>query len=71
MKHRARRTSVGQGDIPSLPADFGAEDSEPPPLDFDDDTWEAFLPDDQPDPLPEPGDFWIETDRLNEHLPAA
>jgi len=35
------------------------EDSNP--LEFDDDQWDAFLPDDdQQDPLPEPGDFWLE-----------
>ena len=35
------------------------------PLELDDDSWEAFLPDDDElDPIPEPGDFWIEFDQL-------
>ena len=44
----------------SIPDD--AEDRTP--WDFDEDHWDAFLPDDdQRDPLPEPGDFWIESDQ--------
>lgn len=31
------------------------------PGEWDDDPWDVFLPDNDPaDPLPEPGDFWIE-----------
>ncbi|MGD9636617.1 MAG: hypothetical protein AB7G28_25780 [Pirellulales bacterium] len=34
---------------------------EVPATDEDDARWEAFIPDDdQSDPQPEPGDFWIE-----------
>ncbi len=36
----------------------------PTPLEIDDDHLDIFLPDDdQLDPLPEPGDFWIEFDQ--------
>lgn len=39
----------------------GAERVPRGPSPLDDDAWEAFVPDDdQCDPLPEPGDFWIE-----------
>ena len=35
------------------------------PLELDDDSWDAFLPDDDElDPAPEPGDFWMEFDQL-------
>ena len=64
MTTRLKRTLVGQDD----PPDFSSEDEDATPLEFDDDPWEAFLPDDdQADPLPEPGDFWIESDRLASH----
>jgi len=34
------------------------------PLEQEDDRWDAFLPDDgELDPLPEPGDFWIDFDQ--------
>ena len=30
-------------------------------IDDNDDHWDVFLPDDEPDgPMPEPGDFWID-----------
>ena len=29
---------------------------------FDDEPWEVFEPDDDQEPVPEPGDFWVETD---------
>lgn len=33
------------------------------PAQFDDDLWDVFLADDdQADPLPEEGDFWLERD---------
>jgi hypothetical protein len=33
------------------------------PLHDDDSPWDVFIPDDDEiDPLPEPGDFWIEPD---------
>jgi hypothetical protein len=41
---------------------------EPSDLDYpitpiDDDRWDVFLPDEDPDgPRPEPGDFWIDAD---------
>lgn len=35
------------------------------PLDLDDTAWDAFVPDDdQCDPLPDYGDFWIDRDEL-------
>lgn len=41
------------------------KDDDLTPSEPDDDAWDAFMPDDEPDErLPEPGDFWIETDRL-------
>jgi len=49
--------------------DDGSPEDEP--LDsaqLDDDCWDAFLPDEgQHDPLPEPGDFWLEDDLLEAH----
>ncbi len=51
-----------------LPRDF--EDRTP--LEIEDDRWDAFLPDDdQLDPLPDPGDFWIEDEQLELRLRAA
>ncbi len=62
--------------LPEEPTDLEpepAESTEPSDLDFtdmpctdaggedaDESSWEAFLPDDEWDPEPEPGDFWIE-----------
>lgn len=75
MNSRPRRTPDGQlagphrcGQVGQL----GFDDQRDTPLEFDDAPWEAFLPDDdQCDPLPEPGDFWIETDQLHPLSPAA
>lgn len=47
----------------SVPDDSHDEWEERTPLELEDDRWDAFLPDDAPDPLPEPGDFWIEFHR--------
>lgn len=33
------------------------------PLEIASDAWDAFLPDEDTDPLPEPGDFWIEREQ--------
>jgi len=33
------------------------------PLELEDDRWDAFLPEDDQEPLPELGDFWIEFER--------
>ncbi len=50
-----------------IPNDFPLDWEDCTPLELDDDRWDAFLPDDdQRDPLPEPGDFWIEFDRQEE-----
>ena len=39
------------------------------PLEPEDDRWDAFLPDDdQHDPLPEPGDFWVDPQRSADPL---
>lgn len=32
------------------------------PLELDDEYWEALSPDDDYEPLPEPGDFWTDAD---------
>jgi len=48
------------------PADL----DEPTPLELDD-PWDIFLPDDGHDPLPEPGDFWIEFNQLQQGVLAA
>ena len=47
-----------------LPRAFLPDEPEPEDVlpDFDDEPWEAFVPDDDQEPVPEPGDFWIETD---------
>ena len=41
------------------PLNSGPSDDEPK---LDDDLLDAFLPDDEYEPLPESGDFWIEKD---------
>lgn len=48
-------------DIPEL----DVADDDRIPLELDDAAWDTLLPDeDQREPLPEPGDFWIEPDDL-------
>lgn len=78
MNSRPGRMQVGQDDVPDVPGDDCPDDDDSPddgdttPMEFDDGPWEAFLPDDdQTDPLPEPGDFWIESDQLNSYSLAA
>ena len=52
--------------------DVSSEWDERNPLELEDDCWDAFLPDDgQEDPLPEPGDFWIEFARVLDFLTSA
>ena len=63
MNSRLHLMPVGQDDCPD---NFDAS-----PLEFDDAPWEAFLPDEQIEPVPEPEDFWIERDQLNAQLLAA
>jgi len=63
MNFRPHLTPVGQDDCP--------DNLDASPSEFDDAPWEAFLPDEQIDPLPEPGDFWIERDQLDAQLLAA
>ena len=61
MPTRLPRTLVGQDDSPESSPEDSPEDEDATPLEFNDDPWEVFLPDDdQADPLPEVGDFWIE-----------
>jgi len=55
---------------PIQPGNFYDEGDDRTPLELDDDRWDVFLPDCEPDPLPEPSDFWIEFDG-REDLPAA
>jgi hypothetical protein len=48
---------------PRLPSNGSDEGDEPGhfPMPDDDSQWDVFIPDDDEiDPLPEPGDFWIE-----------
>ncbi len=41
--------------------DDPAEIDDRTPMEFDDEPWDAFLPDEGSyEPHPEPGDFWIE-----------
>ncbi len=48
------------------------DDEDLAPLGIDDSCWDAFLPDDdQCDPLPDLGDFWIDDDLLEAGRPAA
>ena len=46
------------------PAEEPHDDCEPDALDLlavdDDSQWDVFLPDDEIDPLPDPGDFWLD-----------
>ncbi len=61
MPTRLPRTLIGQDDFPDSASEDPPEDEDATPLEFNDDPWEVFVPDDdQADPLPEPGDFWIE-----------
>ena len=48
-----RPPSPGRSE-PEIDSDF--------PVEIDDDAWDAFLPDDDYEPLPEYGDFWTEQD---------
>ncbi len=45
-------------DVPDEPE--GVDDDTP--LELDDESWEALIPDDDYEPLPEQGDFWTEDD---------
>jgi hypothetical protein len=50
---------------PQLPDDWPDDPDDPQgfPIPDDDSHWDVFVPDDDElDPLPEPGDFWIEPD---------
>ena len=64
---------MSQSAFSDFPPDFShesdQEEFEPKPLRFlptkrDEDFWDAFPPDDEIDPLPEQGDFWVEQDQL-------
>ena len=68
MTSRLRQSLVGQDELPDRSHDNRCDDPDHTPLEFDDGPWEAFLPDDHFEPLPEPGDFWIERDQLNADL---
>jgi hypothetical protein len=63
-----RRAGFEADDLPIEPAAPSSDDSvdldDFDTLDFDtDDRWDVFIPDDDEiDPQPEPGDFWIEPD---------
>jgi len=49
---------------PIEPSDLEAPDI---PCSDDDSAWEVFIPDeDQRDPLPDPSDFWIDTNQAHE-----
>ena len=84
MNSRPGRMLVGPENVPDVPGDDcpdddyslddddSLDDGDTTPMEFDDGPWEAFLPDDdQTDPVPEPGDFWIDSDQLNAYSPAA
>ena len=84
MNSRPGRMLVGPDDVPDVPGedcpdddhslddDNSLDDGDSTPMEFDDGPWESFLPDDdQTDPLPEPGDFWIESDQINSNSLAA
>ena len=58
-------SSAREVDAPSpMPEPGGATDDSPKyPASDDDAKWDVFLPDDDElDPLPDPGDFWIDPD---------
>ena len=52
MNSRPRQTPLGPDELPDLTQESCPDDLDRTPLEFDDDPWEAFLPDDQLDPLP-------------------
>ena len=54
-------------DLPE-PGNSHADWEDRTPLELEDERWDAFLPDDDLDPLPEPGDFWIEFYRRDDCL---
>jgi hypothetical protein len=62
MKSRSSWTPLAEDRLPTPLRGCFPDDLDEIPAHFDDDPWEAFLPDDQVEPLPEPGDFWIESD---------
>ncbi len=47
---------------PPKTEDFRDDWEDHTPLELEDDRWDAFLPDGEQDPLPEPGDFWIDVE---------
>lgn len=58
---------VPHGPVPPREAPEGSPLPEPEiddrwPLEFDDETWDALVPDDDYEPQPEYGDFWTEQD---------
>jgi len=52
------------------PHDFPNDWEQRTPLELEDDRWDVFLPDGDPEPLPDSGDFWIEFNRQDD-LPEA
>ena len=62
-------THIPRGDS-SHPDELPWDWDDRTPIELDDDHWDALLPDeDQGDPLPEPGDFWIDFDGSDEVSP--
>jgi hypothetical protein len=55
-----RNPPVARGPLDD-PDDIDEGDEQMPPA-MNDDDWEALIPDDDYEPLPEYGDFWPETD---------
>jgi len=51
-------------DFEPTPTEFEPDFDDATPIEIDDKHWDALMPDDDElDPLPEPGDFWIEFDQ--------
>ncbi len=58
--------------MPNNPRKAPKEDEFPASELKEDDFWDAFLPDDEHEVLPEPGDFWIDQEQQTEsHTPDA
>ncbi len=53
------------------PEDFRDDWEARTPLELEDERWDVFLPDGEPDPLPDSGDFWIEFNSRDDLLEAA
>jgi len=71
MPNDSRQKQPDQPETDQPQADQPQVDQDAPLPDLNDDFWDALLPDDEHEPLPERGDFWVEQDQQTESSPDA